>query len=60
MATIFASYAAALFGLPPRWILPLTVGGLVFVSGINLFGIRLGAQIQNLFSLFKLLAWRCW
>jgi APA family basic amino acid/polyamine antiporter len=26
------------------------------VTGINLFGIRLGAQIQNLFSLLKLLA----
>jgi len=56
VATIFASYAAALFGLPPAWALPLTVGGLVFVSGINLFGIRLGAQIQNLFALLKLLA----
>jgi len=56
VATIFASYAAALFGLPPTWALPLTVGALVFVGGINLFGIRLGAQIQNLFALLKLLA----
>ena len=56
VATIFASYAASLFGLPPRWILPLAVGGLVFVGGINMFGIRAGAQIQNLFSLLKLLA----
>ena len=56
VATIFASYASALFGLSPAWALPLTVGGLVFVTGINLFGIRLGAQIQNLFSLLKLLA----
>ncbi|HEX8779465.1 MAG TPA: amino acid permease, partial [Rhodanobacter sp.] len=30
VATIFASYAAALFGLPPAWALPLTVGALVF------------------------------
>jgi APA family basic amino acid/polyamine antiporter len=56
VATIFASYAASLFGLPPAWALPLTVGALVFVGGINLFGIRLGAQIQNLFALLKLLA----
>jgi len=56
VATIFASYAASLFGLPPAWALPLTIGGLVFVTGINLFGIRLGAQIQNLFALLKLLA----
>ncbi len=56
VATIFASYAAAAFGLPPAMALPLTVGALVFVGGINLFGIRLGAQIQNLFALLKLLA----
>ncbi|KZC38248.1 MULTISPECIES: APC family permease [Rhodanobacter] len=56
VATIFARYAAALFGLPAAWTLPLAVGALVFVSGINLFGIRLGAQVQNLFALLKLLA----
>jgi APA family basic amino acid/polyamine antiporter len=56
VATIFARYAAALFGLPAAWALPLAVGALVFVSGINLFGIRLGAQVQNLFALLKLLA----
>ena len=56
VATIFASYACALFGLSSAWALPLTVGGLVFVVGLNLFGLRLGAQIQNLFALLKLLA----
>jgi APA family basic amino acid/polyamine antiporter len=56
VATIFASYAASLLGLSPAWALPLTVAGLTFVTGINLFGIRLGAQIQNLFALLKLLA----
>jgi APA family basic amino acid/polyamine antiporter len=56
VATIFASYASAVFELPPSMALPLTVGALVFVGGINLFGIRLGAQIQNLFALLKLLA----
>jgi basic amino acid/polyamine antiporter, APA family len=56
VATIFASYAAAAFGLPASTALPLAVGALVFVSGINLFGLRLGAQIQNLFALLKLLA----
>ncbi|MEO7065283.1 MAG: amino acid permease [Rhodanobacter sp.] len=56
VATIFASYTASLFGLSPRWGLPLTVGALVFVAGLNLFGLRLGAQIQNLFTLLKLLA----
>ena len=56
VATIFASYAIAAFGLPPTLALPLTVGALVLVSGINLFGIRLGARIQNTFALLKLLA----
>jgi APA family basic amino acid/polyamine antiporter len=56
VATIFASYAASLFGLSTAWSLPLTVGALVFVAGLNLFGLRLGAQIQNLFSVLKLLA----
>ena len=56
VATIFASYASALFGLPAGAATPLAAGALVFVSGINLFGIRLGAQIQNAFSLLKLLA----
>lgn len=56
VATIFSSYASAAFGLPPTMGLPLTVGALVFVGGINLFGIRMGAQVQNLFSILKLLA----
>ena len=56
VATIFASYAATVFGLPASTALPLTVGALVFVAGINLFGLRLGAQIQNVFALLKLLA----
>lgn len=56
VATIFASYASALFGLSPAWSLPLTVGALVIVAGLNLFGLRLGAQIQNVFALLKLLA----
>jgi APA family basic amino acid/polyamine antiporter len=56
VATIFASYAAALFGLPPGWAPPLTVGALVFVGGINLFGMKLGTHVQNLFALLKLLA----
>ncbi len=56
VAKIFASYASTLFGLPAVWSMPLTVGALVFVAGLNLFGLRLGARIQNLFALLKLLA----
>ena len=56
VATGFATYTAAVFNLPPNTVRPLAVGGLVFVAGINLFGLRLGAQIQNLFTVLKLLA----
>ena len=56
VATIFASYASALFDLPPRAATPLAVAALAFVAGINLFGIRLGATIQNTFSVLKLAA----
>lgn len=56
VATIFASYASGVFGLPPGTIKPLAAGALVFVAGINLFGLKLGAQVQNLFTLLKLLA----
>ena len=56
VATGFATYTAAVFDLPPTIVRPLAVGGLVFIIGINLFGLRLGAQIQNLFTLLKLLA----
>jgi APA family basic amino acid/polyamine antiporter len=56
VATVFSGYACAAFGLPASIARPLTIGALVFVTGINLFGIRLGAQIQNVFTLLKLLA----
>lgn len=56
VATIFASYAAALFDLSPRAATPLAAAALAFVAGINLFGIRLGATIQNAFALLKLTA----
>ena len=56
VATIFASYAASVFGLPPGMATPLAAGALVLVGGINLFGLKLGVQMQNLFTLLKLLA----
>lgn len=56
VATIFASYAASVFGLPPGMATPLAAGALVLVAGINLFGLKFGVQMQNLFTLLKLLA----
>jgi APA family basic amino acid/polyamine antiporter len=56
VATIFASYAAAVFGLPPGIAKPLAVGALALVALINLFGLKFGVHMQNLFTLLKLLA----
>lgn len=56
VATIFASYAAAVFGLPTTMITPLAAGALAFVALINLFGLKLGVRVHNLFTLLKLLA----
>jgi APA family basic amino acid/polyamine antiporter len=35
---------------------PLAIGALVLVAGINLFGLKFGTHMQNLFTLLKLLA----
>jgi APA family basic amino acid/polyamine antiporter len=56
VAVIFAHYASGVFGLPTAAVKPLAAGALVFVAGINLFGLKLGAQVQNLFTVLKLLA----
>lgn len=56
VATIFGTYATSVFGLSPDLVKPLAVGALLFVTGLNLFGIRFGAQVQNVFSILKLLA----
>lgn len=56
VATIFGTYATSVFGLSPDLVKPLAVGALIFVTGLNLFGIRFGAQVQNVFSILKLLA----
>ena len=56
VATIFASYTASVFGLPAGMTTPLAAGALVLVAGINLFGLKFGVQMQNLFTLLKLLA----
>src|SRR5580698_8040408 len=56
VATIFASYATSVFGLPESIVTPLAAGALVLVAGINMFGLKFGAQMQNVFTLLKLLA----
>jgi APA family basic amino acid/polyamine antiporter len=56
VAVLFADYALALLGLPGGWTLPVAVGSVVVLSGVNYLGVRPGAVTQNLFTVLKLLA----
>src|SRR3954468_4852990 len=56
VAVLFADYALALLGLPGGWNLPVAVGSVVVLSGVNYLGVRPGAVTQNLFTVLKLLA----
>jgi APA family basic amino acid/polyamine antiporter len=56
IAVTFADYTLALTGLPRRLGLPLAIAAIVLVSGINYFGVRPGAVVQNVFTVLKLLA----
>lgn len=56
VATMFARYLGAAMGLPLPWVKPLAVGAIVFIVGVNLFGIRAGAWMQNIFTVLKLAA----
>jgi basic amino acid/polyamine antiporter, APA family len=56
VATTFADYACSAVGLPPGYVKPVAVGAIVFIVGVNLFGIRAGAWVQNIFTMLKLAA----
>ena len=56
VATTFADYFCRASGLPGEWVKPVAVGALVLIVGINLFGVRAGAWVQNIFSVLKLTA----
>src|SRR2546425_8521252 len=56
VAVTFANYALALAGLPQRLTVPLAVGAIVLVSGINYVGVRPAAVTQNVFTVLKLVA----
>src|SRR5262249_43367395 len=43
-------------GLPPSARLPLAVGAIVLLSGVNYVGVRPGALTQNVFTVLKLVA----
>src|SRR6266704_5406639 len=56
VAVTFANYALALAGLPERLTVPVAVGAIVLVSGINYVGVRPAAVTQNIFTILKLAA----
>jgi len=56
VAYTFASYAADLFGLSPKAIVPLAVGSIAAFTVVNLFGVQFGAWTQNVFVSLKLAA----
>ena len=56
VAVTFADYVCAALGFPEVYAKPVAVGAIAFIVGINLFGIRAGATLQNLFTLLKLVA----
>lgn len=56
VASIFIKYSAAALGTTVADPGPYAVGVIVFLTGINWFGIRAGALTQNILTVLKLLA----
>ena len=56
VATIFSDYFCTATGLSEMWVKPVAAGGIAFIVGINLFGIRAGAWVQNVFTVLKIAA----
>jgi len=56
VATVFVEYAGAAFGVTIADPRPFAVGTIVFLTGINWFGIRAGSLTQNILTVLKLLA----
>src|SRR3954468_20736691 len=54
VAVTFANYATALLGLGTGAHLPLAVGAIVILSGVNYLGVQPGSITQNVFTLLKL------
>lgn len=54
VAVTFASYTAALLGWGPGTRVPLAIGAIVALSGINYIGVKPGAVTQNVLTLLKL------
>src|SRR5436853_1558397 len=56
VAVTFASYTVALLGLPLRATLPLAIGAIALLCGVNYVGVKPAAISQNVFTLLNLAA----
>ena len=56
VATVFVQYAAAAIGITLADARPYAVATIVFLAGVNWFGIRAGAWTQNILTVLKLAA----
>ncbi len=56
VAVTFANYALALTGSSDRLAVPVAVGAIVLLAGINYVGVRPAAITQNIFTVLKLAA----
>jgi APA family basic amino acid/polyamine antiporter len=56
VAVTFANYALALAGLSDRLTVPVAVGTIVLLAGINYAGVKPAAITQNIFTVLKLAA----
>jgi len=54
VAVTFARYAAALAGLGEGVVAPIAVGAILFLTAVNVLGVRPGATTQNVFTLLKI------
>src|SRR5207248_4456603 len=52
----FANYALALAGLSPGLTVPVAIGAIALLSGINYVGVKPAAVTQNVFTILKLAA----
>jgi APA family basic amino acid/polyamine antiporter len=56
VAVTFADYTVALTGLPGRLTVPIAVGAIVLLAGVNYVGVRPGAITVNVLTVLKLAA----
>ncbi len=56
VAFTFATYSVALGDGDARLATPVAIAAIVLLSGVNYFGVRLGAIVQNVFTVLKLAA----